>query len=139
MKERTAYGHRGIAASAEALNSESPVIIRTWHGYEIWLDSTADKSERTEEGNLTFRFAVTSPQREFAVVRVEIPAEVQDAARAAVGPRLLDEESLWHALAHDALADALDASPFVFQAGHFTLDLLSPQQLDLAQRWGRGW
>ena len=117
MKERTLYGHRGIAASSEALSSQSPVIIRTWQGYEIWLDSAADPSERTGDGDLVFRFAVTSPQREFAIIRAEIPAEVQDAARAAVGPRFIDEESLWHGLAHDALAEALDEHPLVFHLG----------------------
>lgn len=130
------YGQRGIAASAEALHSESPVIIRTWSGFEIWLDTASDDAERTMAGDLIYRFAVTSPHREFAVVRAEIPAALQDTARASIGPRLIDTESLWYALAHDALAQALDDDPLVFEAGNFTLDSLSPQQLELAQRWG---
>lgn len=135
MKERIFSGQRRIAASTEAMNSESPVVIRTWGGFEIWLDSASEQAERTEARDLIYRFAVTSPHREFAIVRVEIPAVIQDSARAMIGPRLDDTDSLWHALAHDALSQALDGDPALFELGHVTVDSLNAEQLDLARRW----
>lgn len=137
MRKDTHHGQRRIAASAEALHSAPPVIIHTWGGFEVWLDAVFEQAERTEAGDLVYRFAVTSPQREFAVVRVEIPSPVQDELRHALGPRFSDDDVLWHTLAHNVLADTLDESPEVFAAGQLTVDDLNANQLNLVQRWDR--
>lgn len=137
MKRQTV--HKDLAPLPPAVEQPRPksgvVVVRTLIGFEVWLDAKSEESELTASGALLYRFAVTSPGGEFAMVRVEIPAALQDATRRAIGPRFADDNAFWHALACDALTDALEEEDTLLDERHLIVERLTPSQFDMALRW----
>jgi hypothetical protein len=134
MTHKVNRAARQVASSQEAKESVPAVIVQTMSGYEIWLDGASEQVEQDSEGSFRFRFVVTSLRDGFHVIRVEIPGQIQDQIRRAVGPSFTDDERFWYVFAHNALANALEQEDIAIeddiQVGEVSTDLLN-----LAVQW----